>query len=68
MMDTEQPRPGLSVEARQEMEIYGIVRVPADSFRYREFRYTNLRDALAQARRDADRKQPNRDQTRLRHG
>jgi len=35
------------------MDKFGIVRVPADSFRYREFRYTNLEDALAQAKRDA---------------
>jgi len=51
---TEDQRPALSLEARREMERYGIVRVPADSFRYREFRYTNLQDALAQAKRDAD--------------
>ncbi len=54
IMGTEEQRPALSLEARQEMERYGIVRVPADSFRYREFRYTNLQDALAQAKRDAD--------------
>jgi hypothetical protein len=39
------------------MEKYGISRVPTDSFRYREFRYTNLQDALAQAKRDADGRQ-----------
>lgn len=52
IMVTEE-RPSLSVEDRQEMERYGIVRVPADIFRYREYRYTNLQDALAQAKRDA---------------
>jgi hypothetical protein len=54
IMDTEAQRPALTPEALQEMDRYGIVRVPADSFFYREFRYTNLNDALAQARRDAD--------------
>lgn len=54
IIGTEEQRPALSPEARQEMEKYGIVRVPADSFRYREFRYTNMQDALAQAKRDAD--------------
>ena len=55
--DTEAQRPALSPEALHEMDRYGIVRVPADSFLYREFRYTKLSDALAQARRDADRGQ-----------
>lgn len=57
IMDIEAQRPALSPEALQEMDRYGIVRIPADSFFYREFRYTNLNDALAQARRDADRGQ-----------
>jgi hypothetical protein len=47
-------RPELSLESQQEMDRYGIVRVPADSFLYREFRYTNLQDALAEAKRDAE--------------
>ena len=55
--DTKAQRPALSPEALQEMNRYGIVRVPADSFHYGEFRYTNLDDALAQARRDAGRGQ-----------
>ena len=54
IMDTEDQRLTLSLEAQQEMDRYGIVRVPADRFCYREFRYTNLQDALAQAQRDAD--------------
>ena len=54
IMDTEEQGPALSLEARQDMKRYGIVRVPADSFRYRQFRYTNLQDALSQAKRDAD--------------
>jgi len=34
------------------MATYGITRVPVDYFHYREFRYTNLKDAIAQAKRD----------------
>jgi len=30
---------------------YGITRVPADSFHFGEWRYSNLDDAIAQARR-----------------
>lgn len=36
----------------EEMKKYGIVRVPADYFHYGKFRYTNLKDAVAQARRE----------------
>ena len=57
MINTEEQLPALSAESRQQMGKYGITRVPTDSFRYREFRYSNLRDALAQATRDADRRQ-----------
>ena len=52
--EKEDQRQRLSLEAEKEMARLGIVRVPADYFQYREFRYTNLQDALAQARRDAD--------------
>ena len=31
---------------------FGITRVPVDYFYYREFRYTNLNDAVAQANND----------------
>jgi hypothetical protein len=31
---------------------YGITRVPVDYYHYKEFRYTNLDDAIAQAKRD----------------
>lgn len=34
-----------------EMEQYGITRVPMDCFHVGEFRYTNLKDAIAQAKR-----------------
>ena len=57
MINTKEQLPALSVEARQQMAKHGITRVPTDSFRYGEFRYTNLHDALAQATRDADRRQ-----------
>ena len=30
---------------------YGIVRVPADSFHYGGYRYTNIKDAIAEAQR-----------------
>jgi hypothetical protein len=36
----------------EEMKKYGIDCVPVDYFHYREFRYTSLRDAIAQAKRD----------------
>jgi hypothetical protein len=32
-----------------EMARYGITRVPVDYFHFREFRYSNLADALAEA-------------------
>ena len=33
-----------------EMAALGITRVPVDYFHYNDYRYTNLKDALAQAR------------------
>ena len=39
------------LDVEQEMAELGITRVPVDYFHYREFRYTNLKDAIAQARR-----------------
>jgi hypothetical protein len=54
MINTEEQLPSLSAKARQTMEAYGITRVPTDSFQYRGFRYTNLQDALAQAKSDAE--------------
>ena len=59
-INTEEQLPALSAEARRKMETFGITRVPTDSFRYREFRYTNLQDALAQAQRDAEGRSANR--------
>lgn len=36
-----------------EMEKYGITKKPIDYYFYGEYRYTTLRDALAQAKRMA---------------
>ena len=47
----EKSDPAITVEDTKAMEKYGITRVPVDYFRLGEFRYTNLRDAIAQARR-----------------
>ena len=38
--------------AAEQMAHYGIIRVPADQYRYKDFRYSKLSDAIAQARRD----------------
>lgn len=40
-------------DAGGEMARYGITRVPADMFHYRDYRYAKLSDAVAQAKRDA---------------
>lgn len=50
--DTSQAPSASEVE---EMAKYDIIRVPVDYFHYRQFRYTNLEDALAQAKRDLQR-------------
>lgn len=42
-------------ENLDEMKEYGITRVPVDYFHYRDFRYTTLRDAIAQAKRERGR-------------
>jgi hypothetical protein len=36
--------------AADEMAKYGITRVPTDYFHYKGYRYTNLDDAIAQAK------------------
>jgi hypothetical protein len=38
--------------AAEQMAHYGITRVPADQYRYKDYLYSKLRDAIAQARRD----------------
>ena len=35
----------------EDMAKYGITRVPIDYYYYKEYRYTNLEDAIAQAKR-----------------
>jgi ribose 5-phosphate isomerase RpiB len=39
-------------EISRELAQLGISCIPVDTFHYREFRYTNLHDAVAQATRD----------------
>jgi len=39
-------------EATELMAKYGINRIPVDEFRYKAFRYSSLRDDVAQAKRD----------------
>lgn len=39
-----------------EMERYGITRAHVDVYSYGEYRYTNLKDAVAQAKRDEARR------------
>jgi hypothetical protein len=42
-----------NIESEQDMiDRYGIIRVPADYFLYGQYRYTNLKDAVAQAKRN----------------
>lgn len=43
----------LATEA--EMAKYGITRSTVDYFHYRDFKYTNVNDALAQAKREEKR-------------
>jgi hypothetical protein len=43
--------PVISSETAEEMANYGITRVPVDYFYYGDFRYTYLKDAVAQAKR-----------------
>jgi hypothetical protein len=44
-------RPTVREDAAEEMAKYGITRVPKDYFHYKEYRYTSLDDAIAQAKR-----------------
>jgi hypothetical protein len=49
--DRKEACPAIRAEAVEEMAKYGITRVPVDYFHYGDFRYTNLKDAVAQAKR-----------------
>jgi hypothetical protein len=42
---------GPGEDAEAEMARYGITRVPIDIYHYKDYRYTNLADAIAQAKR-----------------
>jgi len=44
--------PPATEDMDEQMARYGIRRVPADQFHYKSYRYSNLRDAIAQARRE----------------
>jgi hypothetical protein len=44
--------PAVSPEGTEEMAKYGITHVPVDYFYYGKCRYTNLDDAVAEAKRD----------------
>ena len=44
--------PAAVTETTEEMTRLGIVVHPANRFHYGEYRYTNLSDAIAQAKRD----------------
>lgn len=46
MTATDQP-------SAKELERYGIVRVPADTYLWNGYRYSHVRDALAAAKRGA---------------
>lgn len=46
------PRKLDEATAAEQMALYGIIRVPADQYHYKDYRYAKLSDAIAQARRD----------------
>lgn len=43
--------PGLSTTAVGEMDKYGITCIPVDYFHVGQYRYTHLKDAIAEAER-----------------
>ena len=49
--DQNERNTALTPEAAEEMEKFGITRVAVDYFHCGDFRYTNLKDAVAQAKR-----------------
>ena len=49
--DAHEPNSSLTSEMEAEMKRCGITRIPIDYFHVGEFRYTNLKDAIAQAKR-----------------
>ena len=53
-MTANEPQETSAPVAGAEITKYGITRVPVDYFHYRQFRYSNLEDAVAQAKRDGE--------------
>jgi hypothetical protein len=51
IVSADQKEPALSVEALDDMAKHGITRITVDYFMCGEYRYTNLKDAIAQAKR-----------------
>jgi hypothetical protein len=53
-----QPEPSHISDAETEdaLQRYGIVAVPSQSFEYGGYRYTNIQDAVAEARRHPERR------------
>jgi hypothetical protein len=49
------PSHGFLDQDSEEMTGFGITRVPVDYFHYKDFRYTQLADAVAEAKRDENR-------------
>ena len=49
--DPKKSNPTPDSEDAKAMETYGITRVPVDYFHFGGFRYTNLKDAIAEAKR-----------------
>ena len=43
---------GITPDMLEEMERYGITRFPVHYFQLGQYKYTNLKDAVAQARRE----------------
>ena len=43
--------PTVGQDTAEDMVKYGTTRVPTDYFHYKEYRYTSLDDAIAQAKR-----------------
>jgi hypothetical protein len=50
--DPEKASLDFSPKAAEDMAKYGITRVPVDYFHYGKYRYTNLEDAVAEAKRE----------------
>ena len=49
--EIETERIGAEQDASGQMAKYGITRVPVDHFHYKEFRYSSLQEAIAEAKR-----------------